>query len=87
MSLASPRMPSARCSSAMSPKRYLGIERFRDAITGLAEVSSLSDPALDARYADQSHMAREVTRFAAMSPGRLRASDRPYARHVRSRRR
>ncbi|QQM32222.1 helix-turn-helix transcriptional regulator [Martelella lutilitoris] len=69
----------------LTPKTYLGIERFRSALARMTEASSLSDLALDARYSDQSHMTREVTRFASMSPGRLRASERPYPGHVRPR--
>jgi AraC-like DNA-binding protein len=66
----------------MTPKRYLRIERFRDALGRLTPDSSLSDVAFDADFADQSHMTREVERFADMTPGRLRASNRPYAGHV-----
>ncbi|WP_180901495.1 helix-turn-helix domain-containing protein [Martelella soudanensis] len=69
----------------LTPKSYLGIERFRSAVARMTEASSLSDLALDTCYSDQSHMTREVTRFASMSPGRLRASERPYPGHVRSR--
>ena len=67
----------------MTPKRYLRIARFRDALGCLTPASSLSDLAFDADFADQSHMTREIEQFAAMTPGRLRASDRPYAGHVR----
>ena len=67
----------------MTPKRYLRIARFRDALGRLTPASSLSDLAFDADFADQSHMTREIEQFAAMTPGRLRASDRPYAGHVR----
>lgn len=74
-----------RANVGLTPKRYLGVERFRNAVARLTEAASLSDLALDARYSDQSHMTREVTRFASMSPGRLRASERPYMGHVRPR--
>jgi len=66
----------------LTPKHYLKIERFRTAITRLTATASLADLALDARYSDQSHMTREVNHFASMTPGRLRASVRPYAGHV-----
>lgn len=67
----------------LTPKRYLKIERFRTAITGLMSSASLADLAFDARYSDQSHMTREIKHFAAMTPARLRASERPYVGHVR----
>lgn len=69
----------------LTPKLYLGIERFRSAAVRMTEASTLSDLALDACYSDQSHMTREITRFASMPPGRLRASELPYPGHVRSR--
>ena len=66
----------------LTPKRYLRIERFRRALNQLTPDASLSDVACDAQFSDQSHMTREVEHFASMSPGRLRASVRPYAGHV-----
>lgn len=66
----------------LTPKRYLRIERFRTTINRLASAASLSDLAFDARFSDQSHMTREVEHFASMTPGRLRASVRPYVGHV-----
>jgi AraC-like DNA-binding protein len=71
----------------LTPKHYLGIERFRSAIAGLTQAVSLADLAADARYSDQSHMTREIGRFASMTPGGLRASVRPYVGHVRDSRR
>jgi AraC-like DNA-binding protein len=67
----------------LTPKRYLRIERFRDALDRLSPDAALSDVAFDARFSDQSHMTREVEHFASMTPGRLRASVRPYVGHVR----
>lgn len=66
----------------LTPKHYLGIERFRTALALLSPGASLSDVAFHAQFSDQSHMTREVLRFAAMTPGRLRASSRPYVGHV-----
>lgn len=66
----------------LTPKHYLRIERFRIAIDGLLPAASLSDVAIDAQFSDQSHMTREVKHFASMTPGRLRASVRPYVGHV-----
>jgi AraC-like DNA-binding protein len=66
----------------VTPKLYLRIERFRTTINRLTPSASLSDLAFDAQFSDQSHMTREIERFASMTPGRLRASVRPYAGHV-----
>lgn len=69
-------------NAGLTPKRYLRIERFRIAIDGLLPAASLTDVAIDAQFSDQSHMTREVQHFASMTPGRLRASVRPYVGHV-----
>lgn len=66
----------------LTPKRYLRIERFRTTINRLTPTASLSDVAYEAQFSDQSHMTREVEHFASMTPGRLRASVRPYVGHV-----
>jgi AraC-like DNA-binding protein len=66
----------------LTPKRYLRIERFRITIDRLSPAASLSDVAFHAQFSDQSHMTREVEHFASMTPGRLRASVRPYVGHV-----
>ncbi len=66
----------------LTPKHYLRIERFRITIDWLSPAASLSDVAFDAQFSDQSHMTREVEHFASMTPGRLRASVRPYVGHV-----
>lgn len=66
----------------LTPKLYLRIERFRIAINRLSPAASLSDVAFHAQFSDQSHMTREVEHFASMTPGRLRASVRPYIGHV-----
>lgn len=71
----------------LTPKRYLRIERFRNAIERLTPTASLAGLAFDAQFSDQPHMTREIEHFAAMTPGRLRASVRPYAGHVLDRRR
>jgi AraC-like DNA-binding protein len=67
----------------LAPKHYLRIERFRSALNLLSPDASLSDVAFHAQYSDQPHMTREIGQFAAMTPGRLRASKRPFAGHVR----
>lgn len=66
----------------LTPKHYLRIERFRTAITRLTRTASLSEVAFEAHYSDQPHMTREVTHFASMTPGHLRASVQSYVGHV-----
>lgn len=66
----------------LTPKHYLRIERFRAAIGRLSPAASLAEVAYAAQFSDQSHMTREVEHFASMTPGRLRASIRPYVGHV-----
>jgi AraC-like DNA-binding protein len=66
----------------LTPKRYLRIERFRTTINRLTPAASLTDVTYDAQFSDQSHMTREVEHFASMTPGRLRASVRPYVGHI-----
>ena len=66
----------------LTPKRYLRIERFRNTINRLSPAASLADVAFHAQFSDQSHMTREFEHLAAMTPGRLRASVRPYVGHV-----
>lgn len=69
-------------NAGLTPKHYLRIERFRAAVDRLTAAGSLSDLAFEVRYSDQSHMTREVERFASTTPARLRARIRPYAGHV-----
>lgn len=66
----------------LSPKRYLRIERFRAAVSQISSTASLADVASEMEFSDQAHMTRETHQFARMTPGRLRASNRPYAGHV-----
>lgn len=67
----------------LTPKHYMRVERFRGALNLLSPDASLSDVAFDARYSDQPHLTREVEQFTGMTPGRLRASKRPFVGHVR----
>lgn len=50
-------------------RRQLRIERARQLLTGR---SSLAEVAVDAGFADQSHMNREFTRLTGLTPGRYR---------------
>ncbi len=65
-----------RDATGLSPKRYARVQRFRRL---LERLSALPDPdwaglALDAGYADQSHLIREFGEFAGVSPGRYVAA-------------
>lgn len=66
----------------LTPKRYFGIERFRVALARLSPGASLSEVAFEAQFSDQSHMTREINRFASTTPSRLRACVRPYVGHL-----
>ncbi len=55
----------------MSPQRYLMLRRFEHAVTLLQAGSPIAQVAAVAGYADQSHLHRDVVRFAGVTPGVL----------------
>lgn len=66
----------------LTPKSYLRIERFRNAIRELTPEASLAELAAAADFSDQPHMTREIMHFAETTPDRLRKRVRPHAGHV-----
>lgn len=62
----------------LPPKAAAGIVRFERA-TAAMRGTSLADVAAEHGYADQSHFAREVVRYAGESPSALLAAQRPTA--------
>lgn len=57
-------------ATGLSPKRLLGIERFRRAVREIPEPGTrLSELADTFGFADQAHMTREFRRHAGLSPG------------------
>ena len=64
----------ARTALGMSPQRYLMLRRFEYAAGLLDAGLSIALVAATAGYADQSHLHRDVIRFAHTSPGQLVAS-------------
>ncbi len=64
----------ARTSLGMSPQRYLMLRRFEYAAGLLDAGLPIARVAATAGYADQSHLHRDVIRFAHTSPGGLVAS-------------
>ena len=57
-----------------TPRRYFAEARARRAWFALSEADkSLADIALDAGFADQSHMTRSVTGMTGLSPGKWRS--------------
>lgn len=66
----------------MLPKHFLRIERFRATISRLKPKTSLAEIAFEQAFSDQAHMTREVTRFASLTPRKLRDHHRPHVGHV-----
>ncbi|MCO6147364.1 helix-turn-helix transcriptional regulator [Flavobacterium sp. NRK1] len=54
-----------------SPKSYVRIIRFRNALTCLKEVPEWADITYDLGYADQAHFIREFRQFAGEAPRRV----------------
>jgi AraC-like DNA-binding protein len=72
----SPRQLQRRFCWAVGygPKMFQSIVRFQRAIDsadGTGEQRTLAEVAVDAGYADQAHMTREVQRFSGRAPGAL----------------
>lgn len=57
----------------MPPRSYLRLLRFRGAIRGMHDHSSLADAAAAEGYADQAHMAREFRTLAGLPPSVAKA--------------
>ena len=57
----------------MPPRSYLRLLRFRSAMTGVQEHSTLADAAAAEGYADQAHMAREFRSLAGVPPSVAKA--------------
>ncbi len=58
-------------SVGIAPKRYAGLRRFERATLAMRGRSSMVQVALEAGYYDQPHLAREIRRFAGMTPREL----------------
>lgn len=74
-----------RDGTGLLPRQYAGLARFERFATALAANPrvALVQAAIDAGYADQAHLTREVNRFAALSPAALRARLIPEGGGVR----
>ncbi|MBB5220797.1 AraC-like DNA-binding protein [Amaricoccus macauensis] len=58
----------------VEPRAFAGLarfERFTDRLQAVPTLS-LADVAVEAGYADQAHLTREVSRYSGMTPGELR---------------
>lgn len=62
----------------LSPKAAAGVIRFEQAVADIA-ARSLAELAVTSGYADQSHLTRDVVRYAGEPPHALRAARRPTA--------
>ena len=63
-----------RAATGLTPKQFARLRRFRHAIAELlcAEPRSCASVAVDAGYADQSHLVREFTQLIGLSAEELR---------------
>lgn len=75
-----------RESVGMTPKLYCRIQRFQRAVALAGSATPLALAALDAGYADQSHLTREFRAIAGVSPGEYRTLAPLAANHVPLRR-
>ena len=75
-----------RDATGLHPRAFAGLARFeRFTIALQADPGrSLAQAALDAGYADQAHLSREVMRYAALTPGALRRRLIPEGGGVRA---
>lgn len=71
-------------SIGLSPRAFGRVVRLGRAIARLAETSSGSDAALalEAGYADQAHLCRDLRAFLGMTPTEYRASGARHPHHV-----
>jgi AraC-like DNA-binding protein len=65
---------STRSALGMSAQHYLMLRRFEHAFALLEAGIPIAQVAALAGYADQSHLHRDVSRFAKVTPGRLVSS-------------
>lgn len=65
-----------REETGLTPKEAAGVVRFERASADLGRIP-LAEVAARHGYADQSHLAREVRRYAGETPGELAAARRP----------
>lgn len=74
-----------RAEVGLEPRAFAGLARFERFASRLqaAPALPLAEAAIDAGYADQAHLTREVGRYAAMTPGELRGRLIPGAGGIR----
>ena len=68
--------------TGMSPKTYSRIERFQHLVCNRSATLSWADAALDAGFADQSHMVREFKRFGEITPTEYRPQSTTAPNHL-----
>lgn len=72
-----------RIAVGLTPKRYARVLRFHALLQRLNHgTDSLAELALDAGYADQSHLANEFRRLGGLTPSAYRAVDADRPTHV-----
>lgn len=68
----------------LTPKRHAALMRFQALLRAVPSQASWAELAAGAGYADQSHMARDFTAFAGMTPGQYRRHATAFVSHVAS---
>lgn len=67
----------------LTPKAFAAIRRFRYAGARLRTGASMAETALEAGYADQSHMCREFRRFAGLNPAAYARGDVAFLQDIK----
>lgn len=68
--------------TGLTPKTISRIERFQLLLRSQCSNTSWSEAALNAGYADQSHMVREFRHFSGLSPIQYAVSSKQHRNHV-----
>lgn len=71
-----------KAACGLTPKRHAALMRFQRGLHLAQTTHSWSAVAAEAGYADQSHLTREFTRMAGLSPGRLRRNATEFLNHL-----
>ncbi len=71
-----------RDHTGLAPKTFARVQRFQGAIALLRTTRSLADVAVEAGYADQSHLCRDFAAIAGLSPAAYRRIAPAKANHV-----
>jgi AraC-like DNA-binding protein len=71
-----------RAACGLAPKRHADVLRLQQVLRGAHQGAGWAALAADAGYADQSHLSRQFTRLAGMTPGQYRRGATAWPSHV-----